>query len=223
MAVQARPDMFKALAMIVATATATLTIAPAAFAADVPSATITPTVAAVPAVTAADRVVGRTDAPVTVIEYASFTCSHCADWTNDVMPTFKARYIDTGKVRLVFRDLPTAPAAIAVTAAAISRCAAPGRFYDVARSFMSGQAAAFAAGNARTWYRDAVAASGRSEAEIETCLTDPATSEALQRDVAAAQAAGVTGTPTFFVNGRRIADHSLETLSAAIDPLIKGR
>lgn len=89
-----------------------------------PSAALDPAVtrasatAAVPAVTAADRVMGRADAPVTVIEYASFTCSHCAHWTNDVLPQFKARYIDTGKVRLVFRDMPTPPAQIAATAAA---------------------------------------------------------------------------------------------------------
>ena len=102
-------------------AAAALAAAPAAGAADTPSATTVATVAAVPAVTAADRVLGRADAPVTVIEYASFTCSHCAAWTNEVLPDFKARYIDTGKVRLVFRDLPTQPVQAAATAAAIGR------------------------------------------------------------------------------------------------------
>ncbi|MFK0299957.1 thioredoxin domain-containing protein [Brevundimonas sp. NPDC090276] len=179
--------------------------------------------APVPAVTAADRVLGRADAPVTVIEYASFTCSHCADWTNDVLPTFKARYIDTGKVKLVFRDLPTQPAQIAATAAGIGRCAAPGKFFDVAHHFMAGQAAAFASGNARDWYMGAIAASGRTQPQIEACLADPATQQSLQRDVDGAIAAGVEGTPSFFVNGQRVADHSIETLSAAIDPLLKGR
>ena len=61
-----------------------------------------------PAVTAADRFVGRADAPVTVVEYASFACSHCADWHLVVYPEFKRRFIDTGQVRLVFRNLPTA-------------------------------------------------------------------------------------------------------------------
>ena len=62
-----------------------------------------------PPVTAQDHVLGRADAPVTVIEYASFTCSHCADFHNTVLPAFKAKYIDTGKVRLVHRNLPTQP------------------------------------------------------------------------------------------------------------------
>ncbi len=179
--------------------------------------------AAVPAVTAADRVMGRADAPVTVIEYASFTCNHCADWTNEVLPQFKARYIDTGKVRLVFRDMPTAPAPIASTAAGIGRCAAPDRFFDVARAFMSGQAAAFEKGDAREWFMNAIAASGRTQEQIETCLKAPATSQALQAEVEGAVAAGVTGTPSFFVNGKRVEDHSLEALSAAIDPLIRAR
>ena len=202
--------------------TAVLTTGAPALAADAAAARL-PATPSVPAVTAADRILGRADAPVTVIEYASFTCTHCAHWTNDVLPTFKARYIDTGKVRLVFRDMPTQPVQIAATAAAIGRCAAPGKFFDVAHHFMAGQAAAFASGDARQWYMDAVAVSGRTQPQIETCLADPATGQALQRDIEAAVAAGVEGTPTFFVNGRRTADHSLETLSAAIDPLLKGR
>lgn len=181
------------------------------------------TTTAVPTVTAADRVMGRADAPVTVIEYASFTCSHCAAWTNEVLPEFKTRYIDTGKVRLVFRDLPTAPAQIAATAAGIARCAAPGQFFNVAHSLMSGQAAAFAKGDATDWFMNAIAASGRDQAQIEACLADPAVGQALQAEVEGAVAAGVTGTPSFFVNGKRMADPSLETLSAAIDPLIRAR
>ena len=182
-----------------------------------------PAPAPVPAVSAADRVLGRADAPVTVIEYASFTCSHCAAWTNDVLPAFKTRYIDTGKVKLVFRDMPTQPAQVAATAAAIARCAAPEKFFDVAHHFMAGQAAAFASGNARDWYMGAIAVSGRTQPQIEACLADPATGQALEHSIEAAVAAGVEGTPTFFVNGKRIIDHSLESLSAAIDPLTKGR
>ena len=200
-------------------AAALMTAAPALATESAPAAAP----AVVPAVTAADRVLGHADAPVTVIEYASFTCSHCAAWTNEVLPTFKARYIDTGKVKLVFRDLPTQPAQVAATAAAIGRCAAPGKFFDVAHHFMAGQAAAFASGNARDWYMGGIAASGRTQPQIEACLADPATQQGLQRDIEGAIAAGVEGTPTFFVNGTRLTDHSIETLSAAIDPLLKGR
>lgn len=179
--------------------------------------------APVPAVTAADRIMGRADAPVTVIEYASFTCSHCAHWSNDVLPQFKARYIDTGKVRLVFRDLPTPPVQIAAVAAGIARCAAPARFFDVTHSLMSGQAALFEKRDVQAWLEGAIAVSGRTSEQIDACMKDPATSRALEAGIEAAEAAGVTGTPSFFVNGKRMADPSLETLSAAIDPLIRAR
>ena len=173
-----------------------------------------------PPVTAQDHVLGRADAPVTVIEYASFTCPHCADFHNTVLPAFKAKYIDTGKVRLVHRNLPTAPANVAAAAAAVALCAAPGKYFDVAAVFMRDQANLSATG-AQPWFAAGVAASGRTRAEIETCLSAPETREALDGQIAGAQAAGVTGTPSFFVNGTLAMDHSLEALSAAIDPLLR--
>ena len=176
--------------------------------------------ASLPPVTAADRVLGRADAPVTVIEYASFTCSHCAHWNNEVFPAFKARFIDTGQVRLVYRNLPTNPAQVAARAAGIARCAVPARFFDVASSFMTGQQAIIDGAPLADWYAAGVAASGRTEAQIDACLADPATLNGIRAEVAGASAAGVQGTPSFFVNGRAVADTSLAGLSAAIQPLL---
>ncbi|MBU1347039.1 MAG: DsbA family protein [Alphaproteobacteria bacterium] len=176
--------------------------------------------AAPPPVTAADRVLGRADAPVTVIEYASFVCSHCADWHTGVYPGFKARFVDTGQVRLVFRNFPTQPVQVGARAAGIARCAAPARFFDVASSFMKGQAALIDGGPIGTWFGDAVAVSGKTQAEIDACLADPATLAGIRAEVEGAQAAGVPGTPAFFVNGRRVSDNSLEGLAAAIQPLL---
>ena len=187
----------------------TATLAGPAFAAEPP-----------PPVTAQDHVLGRADAPVTVIEYASFTCSHCADFHNDVLPAFKARYIDTGKVRLVHRNLPTAPANVAAAAAAVAICAAPGRYFDVAEVFMRDQANLRTTG-AKPGFDAGLAASGKTREQIETCLGDPATGAALQAQIEGAQEAGVAGTPSFFVNGKPVADHSLEALSAAVDPLLR--
>lgn len=171
-------------------------------------------------VTTSDRVLGRADAPVTVVEYASFTCPHCADWHNTVLPAFKARFIDTGKVRLVFRDLPTDPVQVAATAAAIARCAAPDRFYAVASSFMSGQAQLRSSYQVGPWYDAAISVSGRTQAQIETCLADPATMANLRAGMEAASAAGVQSTPSFFVNGRAVPDRTLDGLAAAITPLL---
>jgi len=169
-----------------------------------------------PPVTPADRSIGRADAPVTVVEYASFTCPHCAAWQTEVLPPFKTRFIDTGRVRLVFRNLPTAPANVAQAAAAVAHCAPADRFPAVAKSFFEGQAGLFA-GDARTWFTNAIAAGGMTEADIETCFANPATKAELEAEAAGAAAAGVQGTPAFFVNGRRTTEHTLAALAAAID------
>lgn len=173
-----------------------------------------------PPVTAADRILGRADAPVTVIEYASFVCGHCAHWHNSIYPAFKARFIDTGQVRLVFRDLPTAPVDVGARAAGIGRCAAPGRFFDVASTLMRTQRTIFDGAPTATWYAGAIAVSGRTQAQIDACLANPATLAGIRADRDGAIAAGVQGTPSFFVNGRRVADGSLEGLTAAIQPLL---
>jgi protein-disulfide isomerase len=170
----------------------------------------------VAAVTAADRVMGRADAPVTVIEYASFTCHHCADWHQFVFPLFKQRLIDTGQVRFVFRNLPTPPEQLSMPAAALARCAATDKFFDVAGVLMRGQSAVLNGGNQEDWYNPAIAASGRTRAQIDACVNLPATRTAIQRDIDGAVAADATTTPAFFVNGRRVTDRSLGGLEVAV-------
>jgi protein-disulfide isomerase len=161
-------------------------------------------------------VLGRADAPVTVIEYASFTCPHCAHWHNEVLPAFKARFIDTGRVRLVFRDLPTDPQ-YAMSGALLGRCAAPGKFFDVAASFFSGQAALRAPGGGRAWFDNGLAASGRSREDMQACFTSSATQAALDAEINGAILAGANTTPAFFVNGKRLAgDPTLDALATAI-------
>lgn len=166
-------------------------------------------------VSSSDRVLGRPDAPVTVIEYASFTCPGCAAWHRDVFPAFKARFIDTGRARLVFRNLPSAPAREAFAAAAIARCARPEKFFDVTRTLLLGQELLFS-GASSAWFANAIGESGRTRAEIASCFDDPATQAAINADIRSASAAGVASTPSFFVNGRRVSEPSLAGLSEAI-------
>lgn len=175
-----------------------------------------PVLAQAPAVTAQDRVLGRADAPVTVIEYASFSCNHCAAWHNDVYPAFKARFVDTGQVRYVFRNLPTQPQQMSLSGAALARCAVPARFFDVASLLMRNQAAVLDGGQLQDWYAPAIAASGRTQAQIEACVGSTATQAAINADIESAVAAGVNSTPSFFVNGKPVADRSLAGLETAI-------
>ena len=175
-----------------------------------------PALAQVAPVGAQDRVLGRADAPVTVIEYASFSCNHCAAWHNDVYPAFKARFVDTGQVRYVFRNLPTQPQQMSLSGAALARCAVPEKFFDVASLLMRNQAAVLDGGQLQEWYRPAIAASGRTQAQIETCVGSTETQAAINADIESAVAAGVNSTPSFFVNGKPVTDRSLSGLEAAI-------
>jgi protein-disulfide isomerase len=74
-----------------------------------------------------DRILGNPDAPITIIEYASLTCPHCAHFANEVLPELKKKWIDTGKAKLVLRDYPLDEPAL--RAAMIARCAPPDRYY----------------------------------------------------------------------------------------------
>ena len=207
--------MIRPRRLVAALATAII----AAIAAVAPSAKAQ-TAGTLPPVTAADHVLGRADAPVTVVEYASFTCSHCATFHNDVLPAFKTRFIDTGQVRLVHRNLPTAPANVAAAAAGVALCAAPGGYFDVAEVFMRDQAGLRTTGT-QPWFAAGIAASGRTDEQIEACLEAPATRETLEAQIEGARAAGVRGTPSFFVNGKPVAEPTLAALTAAIEPLLR--
>lgn len=174
-----------------------------------------------PRVSPADYALGDPGAPVTVIEYGSFSCPHCAEWEIGVFPAFKARYIDTGQVRFVFRDLPTQPVAEAIRAASIARCAAPGRYFDVLHTFFLWQGTARNIGPVGDWYDRGIVASGRSADEINACVADPGVAAAIWRTAQGGRSAGATRTPTFFVNGRRMEGVlPIEDLAAAIDPLL---
>ncbi|MFN4297533.1 MAG: DsbA family protein [Brevundimonas sp.] len=175
--------------------------------------------APVPEVTADDRILGDADAPVTVIEYASFTCGHCASWHEQVFPALKERFIDTGQVRFVHRDLPTAPQDLARQAATIARCATPDRFYEAVDALMGGQAEARESGDVTGWLVGGAAAGAVTPERLEACMADDALTARLDASIQGARDAGVTGTPTFFVNGEPV-DGDLDSLEAAITPLI---
>ena len=153
-------------------------------------------------------------AKVTVVEYASVTCGHCAAWQKEVWPRFKAKY--------VFREFPTAPQAVAVAGFLIARCAGEGQYFDVIDEVMASQTE-WQAGTPPSQSLQRIATSaGLDQQQFKACISDPEAIAAMEQRIKAGLDAGVTGTPTFFVNGDKIADSSLEALSAAIDPLLEG-
>ena len=162
-------------------------------------------------------------AKVTVIEYASVTCSGCAQWQEQVWPEFKTRYVDTNKVRYVFREFPTPPADIAAAGFLIARCAGEDKYFDVIHEIMASQREWQAGVPPRSTLVRVATGAGLSEQQFQTCVSDEAAIKALDARVKAGVDAGVNSTPTFLVNGTRVLDTSLESLSSAIDAeLAKG-
>ncbi|QTC90038.1 DsbA family protein [Brevundimonas goettingensis] len=144
-------------------------------------------------------------AKVTVIEYASPTCPHCALWQKNTWPGFKARYVDTNKVRYIFRELPTPPQDVATAGILLARCAGPDKYFDVMHELLASQ---------DEWRSGALSpnaslvktaqAFGFSQEQYTACITNPDNIAALEKRIQAATADGVQGTPTFKVNGKDV-------------------
>jgi len=140
-------------------------------------------------------------AKVTVIEYASVTCHVCAAWQKENWEAFKAAYVDTNKVRYVFRELPTGPVNVAVAGFMIARCAGDDKYFDVVHNILASQDEWQAGVNPRdTLFRIGNGA-GLSNQQIEACIKNPDNIKAADARARASQAAGIEGTPAFLVNG----------------------
>lgn len=231
----ARPVTFMATAAVLATLAAcggpgesapaaTAPAAPGAPAAPAPISigTGTPVIGDVP--------LGSETAPVTLIEYAALTCHVCRDFAKQVLPRIKSTYIDTGKVRYVYRDFPLeydqqtgkAVDGFGVLLSSLARCKGPEKFHEVLDGIFVRQADLLDA--ARTGEAAAVVAQiaqthGISTDEATACLDNqPALRAAIKASRDEGAAAGVTGTPGIFINGVRFEGApNWESVSAEIE------
>jgi protein-disulfide isomerase len=171
------------------------------------------------AVEIAEMALGAADAPVTMIEYASFTCPHCADFHADQFQKLKAEYIDTGKVRFIYREVYFDR--FGLWASMVARCGGEMRFFGIAdmlferqQEWIAGGDPAAIAENLRKIGRTA----GMDDATLDACLTDEATAKALvawfQEN---AETDGVESTPTLFIDGAKHSNMAWEDLRALIE------
>lgn len=169
-----------------------------------------------------DMSLGNAKAKVTVIEYASVTCSHCAHWQEEVFPAFKAKYVDTGKVRYVLRELPTPPHELATAGFMAARCAGADRYFTVVDTLLRTQAKLMVRGGYVGWLKDA---SGLTDEQLRACVVNqPGIDASNARAAANAAEFAVDGTPTFVVNGRKLDGiPTLADLDAAIQPLLTAK
>jgi protein-disulfide isomerase len=149
-----------------------------------------------------DRVLGHANAPITIVEYASMTCPHCAHFAGEVLPDLKKKWIDSGKVKLVLRDFPLDDEA--VHASMIARCAPPDRFYAYVDTFFSNQEKWVTATDYQAALTRLAELGGMSKDEVAKCLADKTLeNNVLASRLAAANQLNVNSTPTFFINGTK--------------------
>jgi protein-disulfide isomerase len=166
-----------------------------------------------------DMSLGDPRAKVTVVEYASASCPHCARFAVDVFPTFKAKYVDTGKVRFTLKEYLTEPQALAAAGFLLARCAGKDRYFDVLDAFFKGQDEMVQTGDVRgVLSRIAKSPGGLSEAQLDACMRDTAAEKALAaRADRHMRVDKIASTPTFVINGRRVeGEMTMPELDAAI-------
>jgi len=167
-----------------------------------------------------DKMLGSDKAPVNVIEYASVTCQYCAIFHAEVYPKLKEKFIDTGKVRFIFREFPTGPVNASIAGFMLARCSGD-KYFPLVEAMMEQQ---------RSWIEKPydgllriARQAGMSQEGFETCLKDRKLAEEIGNSARrASEKFGVESTPTFFVNGTKIVGaQPLATFEKAIEAQLK--
>jgi len=170
-----------------------------------------------------DNIIGDINAPITVIEYASMTCSHCANFHQLTYPELKKKYIDTGKVRLVFREFPLDR--IAFAAAALARCAGEKKFFPfVDMLFRTQDKWAKGPGSPAPRLFKMAKQAGFDEKSFNACMRNKDVSDRIEKVMSTGREKHqVSSTPTLFVNGKKVeGGNSLADLEKAMEPYLKG-
>ncbi|MGD2131973.1 MAG: DsbA family protein [Maricaulaceae bacterium] len=177
--------------------------------------------------TSEDMVLGDPNAPVTIIEYASITCPHCKAFHDDVLPELQSRYIDTGQVKLVFRELPTSPESLAVAGMLMARCAGDDKYFDVIDVLFERQVPLVMAwqqrdGTVLDELLRIAGPAGLSAEEFDACIRDEDAIDAMRaRGEEGMERWNVTGTPAFIIDGELMTvAPTIEAFEERIEPLL---
>jgi protein-disulfide isomerase len=167
-----------------------------------------------------EKSLGPADAKVTVVEYASLSCPHCATFDREVFDAFRLKYVDSGKVRYIYRDFPlNAPA---YAAAMLARCAPADRYFDVVHAFFRDQEAWLNSPDLKAATLERAKPFGFTDKTFEACVSNQALFQGLENVKQRAVSFGVQSTPTFFINGKKLEGApTLESLEREIEPLLQ--
>ncbi|MCS6844646.1 MAG: DsbA family protein [Caldilineales bacterium] len=179
----------------------------------------------VPAIPSDDpRSKGSPDAPVVIVEYSDFQCPYCSRWVQQTFPTILKEYIETGKVRLVFRDFPLDFHQNARGAAVATRCAAEqGAYWPMHDALFARQAEWSDLADPRETFVGYAGEIGLDREQFRTCLDSGRFDQAIEDDIQAGLAAGVTGTPSFVINGQLLVGaQPASAFRKALDTILAG-
>lgn len=147
-----------------------------------------------------DAFKGDPDAPITIVEFSDFQCPFCSRFYENTLPELKKEYIDTGKVKIVYRDFPLSFHPEAQGGAEAAECANDqGKFWEMHDKIFENQAI-MGTSSYKAWAEEL----GLDTEQFNSCLDNGDKTAEVRADFAAGQAAGVSGTPTFFINGQKI-------------------
>jgi len=156
-----------------------------------------------PQITADDHVLGKRDAPITIIEYASLTCPHCADFDKETLPQIREKWIDTGKAKLIFRNFPFDKPAL--QAALVAACAPGDRYFNFVDVLFQQQRQWATAQDPTAALTRIAKLGGMSDQQAHSCLGDKEMENKIVAiRLAAEKDLGVNSTPTFFINGKKL-------------------
>ena len=165
-------------------------------------------------------VLGNPNAKVTVVEYASVTCPHCAKFSTESFPILKKDYIDTGKIKYVYRDLPTPPRELSFAASQLARCVPNNKGFNMIEMLFKNQEAWMSAPD--TTLRGYAQLAGMSNADFDACLKNESIYKELNTAVERASTVyKVESTPTFFIGETKVAGEAWEPLKKAIDKALQ--
>lgn len=166
-----------------------------------------------------DVVLGKDDAKVTIYEYASMTCTHCATFHAKTWPTLKSKYIDTGKVRFVLREFPLDP--LATAGFMLARCAGNDKYYAVVDLLFAQQKNWAFTDKPLQGLSGLVKQAGFTQESFEACLKNQQIYDAVNAVRDRGAKLGVDSTPTFFINGQiQRGAISVEELDKILAPLV---
>jgi protein-disulfide isomerase len=167
-----------------------------------------------------DHVLGDPKAPITLIEYASLTCPHCAHFSVAVLPELKKKWIDTGKVKLIYRDFPLDQTAL--KAAQLAECAGKDKYFGVIDMIFETQPKWATAADPIADLSKSLRIAGMGDAEVKACLANDAVANGVVADYRGGETLGVNSTPTLFINGTEFKGaRSVEELDATFSKLVK--